>query len=158
MWLKRIGYSDNTIRKVVSKLIKLVHENGAFIDLCLDDIREMYWDCTKYIRHSFVYAWDCFSRFLISAKIDYIMSEFRKWLINKGYSEATAYYCSCKIKTLVRRFNSFCFNDDDIRRKFEKCSGKTRRTYLYSFRRFKEFVRELGYVVVIDNGRYTECC
>lgn len=147
-WMKSVGYSNVTIRKVVPKLTKLVRDRTVYIDMCCEDVRKMYWGCSKYVRHSFVYAWDCFSRYLYKVKADCIVEMFRKYMVNKGYSETTAYYASCKIKTLAKKFNGFCFSDEDVIRVYRKRSGKTRRAYLYSLRRFKEFVRENGRVVI----------
>lgn len=151
-WMKNMGYSNRTISDAVCKIIRLVNDKGAFIDMCREEVRNMYWNCSKYIRHSFVYAWSCFSEYLCKCKLDYIADEFMKWMIRKGYSKETAYSTSNKLKTLVRKFNCFCFSEDDIINSYFD-RGRTKGAYLYSFRRFKEFVREIGYVVIIDDRR-----
>lgn len=154
-WLKSKEYSEYTIDKIVHKLTNLINI-GVRIDTCDDEIKEMFWNSTKSIRHSYLYAWYTLTNYLIYRKIDYILDEFSKWLLEKGYSERTALTLTNAIKTLTKIFNSFCISEDEIINRYRYYRNKTRSNYLYANRMFLDFAKSNGNIVIKKVGDINE--
>ena len=53
-WMKRRGYSEGTIRNVISNLNRMMEEKKRI--LAPDEAKEEYWGCAKELRHWRRYA------------------------------------------------------------------------------------------------------
>lgn len=157
LWLRHKKYSDS-YAKSCSSMVKNLLSKVNYRFVSLDEVKSSKYYLSGKSRGAYNTSWNRFMEYLVENDLNsscdnilrvselykWIVDDFRRWMISKGYSKNYIRMTVTYIKFLINVIGGVIADVDYVRSKICNKRGRMRSKYVGAWKLFMEYLEDIG--------------